>query len=111
MLGGQDDVEEPSAQVPPPSAQQPPSALNPISTPAETSGLERPSVPREHSTISSEGSPAGPRIRLMQRPKEAPQTRVEVVRSPARGGDLWNDDDWDSNRAGDSSNRKIWDDA
>jgi hypothetical protein len=107
----QDDVEDSTTQVPPPSAQQTSDASSPISTSTDTSGLERPSIAREESSISAEGSPAGPRIRLMQRPKAVLPMQGETVKSPVKSGDLWNDEDWDSNRAGDSSNRKIWEDA
>lgn len=47
----------------------------------------------------------------MQRPKAVLPTPVEAVKTPAKSGDLWNDEEWDSNKAGDSSNRKIWEDA
>lgn len=65
---------------------------------------------REESTLSAEGPLAGPRIRLMQRPKDAPVAR-DSPKAPVNGGNLWDDDEWDANRPGDMSNRKLWETA
>ena len=112
LTRSQDDVEESTIQVPLPSVQQPPQT---VLTSINVSLFDSQIVSREEPTISSGSSPASPRIRLMQRPKESPQARVEraseTVKFPARSGDLWNDDEWDSNKARDLSNRKLWEDA
>ena len=110
----QDDAEESTIQASP-NAQQPSNVSKTLLRKTDGIVLDTTTISREDSTISSESSPIGPRIRLMQRNKEPLHTRVEKatepVKSPVRSDTLWHDDEWDSNRAGDSSNRKLWEDA
>ncbi|GHJ88859.1 hypothetical protein NliqN6_5261 [Naganishia liquefaciens] len=109
-----DDAEESTIQASS-NAQQPSNVSRTLLRKTDGIVLDTTTISREDSTISSESSPIGPRIRLMQRNKEPLHTRVEKatepVKSPVRSDTLWHDDEWDSNRAGDSSNRKLWEDA
>jgi hypothetical protein len=76
---------------------------------SDTSRVEEPTL--KESALSTDGPLAEPRIRLMQRPKEAPVVRSDLPKTPTNGSNLWDDDEWDSNRQGDTSNRKLWETA
>ncbi|KAJ9105986.1 hypothetical protein QFC19_003321 [Naganishia cerealis] len=52
-----------------------------------------------------------PTIRLMQRPKEARIPIAEANKPVGRSTDTWDDEEWDANRSGGTSNSKIWDEA